>query len=361
MKATDNSRWKKVRQPTVLAVLCAIFLIASILSANPINNSAERSASTLIASTTVTYIALRSINSVLSAAQEAKLEGTLAVIAGEIAPLKALEPIDDTVERMSTGIFLVAAFSALLSIAFNPLAGFGWALLVCYFGIRIWVDLGKDSTFWEDMRAAGLDHFFRFLIQTGVGLGLVLPISFIASVHFGDYLTESAWQNSQTIFNDIATTIEDISPGDKVTALEPTPPGTSGTDAEDSIPSASDASSQFGLFSGIANVFAEGRDSIVDWTKDIASSSTALKRFAQSVYTEIRNYTKIAGVVVSRADDLLSSMLTILAVLVFKSLILPVIVSIVLMGVIKTTGIQGGFGTLPRALLFRRSTPEQGT
>ena len=361
MERTGITRWKKIRQPTVLAILCGTFLITSVFAVNPLNNAAERSASTIIASTTATYIALRLINSALSTAQEAELEGNVAVIGGKIAPLKALEPIDDTVERVSIGIFLVAISSSLLSIAFNPLGGFGWALLLCYFGLRIWVDHGENSSFWQDIGAAGLESFVHFLIRTGLGLALVLPIAFISSVHLGNFLTQSAWHNSQMIFDDIVGTIEKISPTDKETGFAPTASAPSASGTGTSIPSISDAQSQSGVIPWIVNIYKEGIDVVEGVTEGVANVSGMVNTFTRVLYTEIQTYRKIAGVVLSRADELLFSMITILVVLVFKSFVLPLILGLFLMGVIKTSGILQGSIRIPHALFLRRSRPKDSS
>ena len=195
MSQTHSRGIRKVRVNALLAFVCAVFLLASAVSINPINRAAERAADDLVASTTTTYIVLRLINASLSLVEAAHVQGTLAVVSAGVSPLKFVEPVDDTVERMATALFMVAAFSVLLSIAFNPVAAVGWAVLLAYFGLRAWTESRQRARSEQALPEVGGSRLPSYLLRTGISLSLVLPLAFVISVHLADLLTNSAWRS----------------------------------------------------------------------------------------------------------------------------------------------------------------------
>src|SRR6056297_3231704 len=74
---------------------------------NPMVSLAAENAEEIAASSAGVYISLRAINAVLSTAQEIEVGASVGGQAS-FQPLKALEPIDDTVERVADVVFFIA-------------------------------------------------------------------------------------------------------------------------------------------------------------------------------------------------------------------------------------------------------------
>ena len=339
MSVGRSKDFRRVRVQALLAIVCALLLLASLVSVNPINRAAERAADDLVGSTTTTYIVLRVINASLSLVEAAQVQGTLAVVSAGISPLKMVEPVDDTVERMATALFLVAAFSVLLSIAFNPLAGLGWAALLAYFGLRVFMDSKGDDRSEQPLAEVGWSRLPSYLLRTGLTLGLVLPLAFVVSVHLADLLTNSAWEEHRRVLDEVSSELEQSTSVDG--AFSDPAQASSERKVADSGHVPTDATQDRGFFSRIGDLFGEGRDAVVGATQGVTD-------VARTATSAVGRYFVAAGIVMSRADDLLRSVATILAVLVFKVLVLPVVLAIVILGLVRSSGIAGGLRRIPR-------------
>ena len=334
----SNSNKKQlllIRQAT-LAFICAACLTASVFSSNPLNDAAEKSATNLVTSATTTYIFLKSINAFLSIAQETEVSGGIVALSGGVLPLKVLEPIDDTVERMATALFAVAVFSVVMSIAFNPLAIFGWVMLLLYFVIEIWLNIYKKSEFVESLRRSGANKFSPYLVRTGLGLSLVLPIAFSMSTYFGDYLTRAAWDKHQKVIEEISFSLKESTIIDQKLDSDVQKPSKLEVNTLDEIQDKS-------FLSKISDNIGESRKAFFEITDSIVGT-------AKSAVMKIPDYFKSAGKVISRSDELLSSAITILAVFIFKALVLPVILGLVILGWLRSSGIDRGWRTLYQPL-----------
>ena len=83
----------------------------------------------------------------------------------------------------------------------------------------------------------------------------------------------------------------------------------------------------------------------------MAGAAQGLTDVARTATATVGKYFVAAGIVMSRADDLLRSVATILAVLVFKALVLPVVLALLLLGLLRSSGIVGEFRRIPRRSL----------
>ena len=339
-QASPNSKSNKkqfllVRQAT-LASICVACLTASIFSSNPLNDSAEKSATSLVTSATTTYIFLKSINAFLSIAQETEVSGGIVAVSGGVLPLKVLEPIDDTVERMATALFAVAVLSVVMSIAFNPLAIFGWVMLLLYFVIEIWLTIYKNSEFVESLRKSGANKISPYLVRTGLGLSLVLPIAFSMSTYFGDYLTRTAWDKHQKVIEEISFSLKESVVIDQKLDSDVKKSSKLEVNTLDEIQDKS-------FLSNISDNISERREALFEMTDSVVGT-------AKSAIMKIPDYFKSARKVISRSNELLSSAITILAIFIFKALVLPVILGLVILGWLRSSGIDRGLRTLYQPL-----------
>jgi hypothetical protein len=152
---------------------------------NPAVPAAEAAAEDIALSTAGVYVSLRAINAALSVAQDIEIGASIGAQAS-LQPLKVLEPIDDTVERVASVVFTVAAGAALAVVGLAPVASIGLILL----GVGL---LGRCAVGYAPKRAAGLAPVCHRAVRLGAALGLILPLVFAGGVTLGERVTAPQW------------------------------------------------------------------------------------------------------------------------------------------------------------------------
>lgn len=170
-----------------LSLLCVVFY-----KANPLTKGAQAYARDVAVASAGTYVTLRTINAFLSTAQEVEVGGSL-VVQGTVQPLKVLEPIDDTIERIAGLVFAVMVVTGLLAVAMGPLGAVGWAMI----GLASAVALTRPR--W---RTAGW-----CVGQYGLIFALGLPLAFIGASLLADWMTAEVWAEHSAI---IATVTDSV-------------------------------------------------------------------------------------------------------------------------------------------------------
>ena len=200
------------------------------------------------------YVTLRTLNAFLSSAQEVEVEGSVVFFGGSAQPLKVLEPIDDTVERIAGVVFAVMLASGVLVVSMGPLGAVGFALLAA-------AALGRAAVLASGRNIGGMP---RHLAVYGGFLGIGIPFAFLLSGLVADALTERTWAEHSRIVAEITAPVE------------------SETVEE-----------------------AEG-----SW---------------RGAWGTMDQYRHIAGNLSSRADELVGSLVSLLAIFIVKILVLPVL------------------------------------
>ncbi|MDF1857073.1 hypothetical protein [Pseudooceanicola sp.] len=181
------------RLGTATLALCAAALCLALAFAprlNPLVGSAEAFQRDVAVSSGAIYVSLRAINAALSFAQEVEVGGSLGV-SGSVQPLKWLEPVDDTVERVSGLIFGVAVLTGVLSMSMAPAAALGFGLLALALVGRCTCEAAPGG--WHGSRP-GLRHAFGSCGGLGFALAIALPLAFVLGLWAGEALTHDTWQ-----------------------------------------------------------------------------------------------------------------------------------------------------------------------
>ncbi len=213
------------------------------------------------------YVSLRAINAALSAAQEVEVGASIGAQAS-LQPLKVLEPVDDTVERVADVVFAVAAGAALATVGLQPVAAIG--LIVLGVGL-VGYGLGRGSTARASLRA----------VRLGAALGLVLPLVFAGGVWLGEVATQAQWDAAMAELDAVAgeaRVLIGAGEGDLIDAAE----------------------GGEGMLSGFISAITGARDSV-------------------------QGYVDAAAVFTREADTLFSATLTIIGIFVLRVLVLPVL------------------------------------
>ena len=195
--------WKG-RRAGLWLILCVALGLVLGAAVNPLTRAARDQAAGIAGASAAVYVTLRALNAVLSTAQEVEIGGAL-VVSGNVQPLKLLEPVDDTIERIAGLVFFVMLATGVLSVALGPVGGLGWALvaLACLAALLP----GR----------ARRPVLARQLGIYGAVLALAVPLAFVLAGLAADRLTARVWAENSAIIEEITGQVE---PGAE-TAAEP--------------------------------------------------------------------------------------------------------------------------------------------
>lgn len=234
---------------------------------NPTLPPAVEAAEEIAVVTAGVYVSLRAINAALSAAQEVEIGASIGAQAS-LQPLKVLEPVDDTVERVADVVFAVAAGAALVVVGLEPVAAIGLTVLgLGLLGMAAAAAMGQASVAVASLRA----------VRLGAALGLVLPLVFAGGVWLGERATAPQWAEAMGQLETVTGEARVLIGAGEEELL---------TDVDG------------GLFSGFLGAL---------------SDATA----------SVQSYVAAAQVFTQQADALFNATLTIIGIFVLRTLVLP--------------------------------------
>lgn len=183
--------------PLTLCIVAVCVLLALVPKANPLVWKGKKLSGEVAVACAVTYVSLRTVNAVLSTAQDVQVSGSLVVASADFKPLKWLEPVDDTVERTSELVFALAVLTGVLSVAMGPITSVGLLLLAGSLlgGIAKWRG--------EPHERAESPLLVRSR-NIGLLLAFGLPLAFIVGAWLGDIATHAAWADATETLASIA-------------------------------------------------------------------------------------------------------------------------------------------------------------
>lgn len=207
MRRAVRAARRIVRPGRARAALCAGLAVVAIVialagAAAPLTEPAAARARDVAAVSAGVYASLRTINAAISLVQEAQLGASLGV-SGTVRPLAWLDPVDDTVERVSVLIFWIALAAGLFSLAFAPLSTLGLylvaAALLLHAGACLWsARTGRVARTGE-----------RGVFVLGAGF-LLLPVAVMAGLAIGDRLTEERWSAAMADLHAVTEAAEPV-------------------------------------------------------------------------------------------------------------------------------------------------------
>ena len=266
----------------LVCVLAGLWDLSGRGGVNPAVPPALAAAEEIAVATATVYVALRVINAALSAAQEVEIGASVGAQAS-LQPLKVLEPVDDTVERVATVVFAVATGAALVLVGLEPVAAIGLVVL----GVGL-LGLGGAGIGGAGIGGAGIGGAGMAgrasvaaaglrAVRLGAALGLVLPLVFAGGVWLGERATASQWEAAMARLEAVAGEAQVLVGAAEAPGAEAPPDG---------------------MIAGFLSAITDARDA------------------AQA-------YVAAAGVFTREADALFSATLTIIGIFVLRSLVLP--------------------------------------
>ncbi|MEW9921118.1 hypothetical protein AB2B41_16005 [Marimonas sp. MJW-29] len=178
--------------PLIGAALCILLALWVARAADdPLTRAAQTYSADIATKAAGTYVVLRTLNAVLSTAQEVEV-GVSFIASGNAQPLKVLEPLDDTIERIAALVFGVTVATGVLAVALGPVSAVGLTLLAIALLI------------------AGLSRrrvMARRLGWYGAFLGLALPIGLTLAAPLAEVLTAATLARNQALVAEITQSV----------------------------------------------------------------------------------------------------------------------------------------------------------
>ncbi len=182
--------WRVV--PLLGAALCLVLALWVARAADdPLTRTAQTYAADIATKAAGTYVTLRALNAVLSTAQEVEV-GMSFIASGTAQPLKILEPVDDTIERIAGLVFGVMVATGVLAVALGPVSAVGLTLLA----------LGLVIAAVSPRRG-----MYRRLAWYGMFMGLALPLGLALAAPLAGMLTEATYQRNLAVVTEITQTV----------------------------------------------------------------------------------------------------------------------------------------------------------
>nr|WP_171123909.1 MULTISPECIES: hypothetical protein [unclassified Ruegeria] len=278
----------------LLTILLGIFGLFGKSDWNPFVSAAEGTAQDIAKASIGVYVSLRAINAALSTAQEIEV-GASVVGQASLQPLKVLEPVDDTVERVADVVFLVATGAALAGVGLAPVVSVG--LIVLGAGLLGKLGFRNYPTF-----ARVLRPICDKGVTIGLAVGLAIPLMFVLGVWIGERAT-AAQMNAA---------VEEL---DSVARQASVLIGAGATDTQEISEADAEAT---GVLAWLSDQFAGVRDGV------------------SSVFEQSTQYLDAAQVFVDEADTILEASLTIIGIFALRLLIMPVLLFVGAIALLRT-------------------------
>ncbi|MFD2649272.1 hypothetical protein ACFSX5_15910 [Devosia albogilva] len=174
---------------------------------NPIANQAVSYNTAIFKDGGALYASLRALTSVMSIVRDADIQVSVPITSLTTSPGQALEPVINTLDRMTNLLFAVVISSGVLTYALPIVAALGGLILAAGAILRsIVLVLG-------DLRSSVLAQSSRGLIIVGLLAAVCLPSVYAVAFVVGDYYTAQAWAEARAIFEEQEAAIAELDVG----------------------------------------------------------------------------------------------------------------------------------------------------
>lgn len=169
---------------------------AALYPSNPLTTRAQTYARSVATASAATYVTLRTLNAFLSTIQEVEVGGGAVVVQGSAQPFKAVEPVDDTVERVAQLVFFLMVATGVIAVAMGPASAVGYVMIAgaALLSLLVRADLARDLA--------------RRLGWYGVFLALAVPASFLLSSLVADQMTETVLAEHSAVIDRLVAEVE---------------------------------------------------------------------------------------------------------------------------------------------------------
>ena len=284
----------------VLCLVAGFFCLAGGVflqqDANPVVTSAERAAGKISVASAGVYVSLRTLNAFLSTAQEVEL-GASMVGQASMQPLKALEPVDDTIERVADAVFLVAASSAVAAVAMGPVVSIGLVVLgLGLFGMAANAQSDRLTRLAGPACGAG--------VSFGLVAAFVVPLMFTLGVWVGERATQDRMDDATAQLQAVA--------------------------------------SQAGMVIG-----AEDPQNVADMLEEAEGDGSWWRNFRKDVgdvFADSAKYVTAGWAILDEADTILAASMTIIGVFILRMVVLPLFLVVGALALLRRVHVPAAWG-----------------
>lgn len=271
---------------------------------NPLSELASQYNQEVTVGSSTLYGTLRVVNSVMSVAKETEVQASSVFLSLTASPGQLLQPVTNTIDRMSDLLFCLAITSGVLSLILVPIATVAAAIL----GV---LGLAKAVvTFSGVVMPASMQNLGRRLFLLALMGAVIVPASYSLAFLVGDRITEDAWVEAKEVFHRLDSQYDDAVVHGQLEALKvpenPSPAMDTPTGEEP------------GLLDRLGSAVDASRSAI-------GSTVSAATDLAASVGNGISNNTKAVLDGVAISADLFRASIQIAIAYLVKLLILPLL------------------------------------
>ncbi|WP_099827714.1 hypothetical protein [Oceaniglobus indicus] len=210
MTMTDTAQPRKTRLVVVALMLIGLIAVSAWGAVsyrdNPLTRRAQDYTQTVATTAAATYVTLRTLNAFLSTAQELEV-GVGFIASGSAQPMKVLEPIDDTIERIAGLVFGIMVTTGILSVALGPVSAVGFGMMGAAAALWLVANIARGRA-----RPRALP---RRLAWYGAFLGLALPIALVGASQLAGHLTDNTYAVNRAVIAEITQSLDAETPGDE--------------------------------------------------------------------------------------------------------------------------------------------------
>ena len=187
-----------------LLIISLIFISLFFVKNNIFVDTAQKYTAEIAKDSAAVYVSLRLLNAALSFAQEIEVTGSVVIASGTIKPFKVIEPLDDTVEKLSKAIFYIGAFAATATVIIEFFGHYSFLLVGVASGVLYIMDRLKL------IENNSVISIFLKNINSSASIILLVVVSFVVSSLIADKMYAAKWKNYNKVLEDVSSELTEL-------------------------------------------------------------------------------------------------------------------------------------------------------
>ena len=187
-----------------LLIISLIFISLFFVKNNIFVDTAQKYTAEIAKDSAAIYVSLRLLNAALSFAQEIEVTGSVVIASGTIKPFKIIEPLDDTVEKLSKAIFYIGAFAATATVIIEFFGHYSFLLVGVASGVLYIMDRLKL------IENNSIISIFLKNINSSASIILLVVVSFVVSSLIADKMYAAKWKNYNKVLEDVSSELTEL-------------------------------------------------------------------------------------------------------------------------------------------------------
>ena len=308
-----------------LLIISLIFISLFFVKNNIFVDTAQKYTAEIAKDSAGVYLSLRVLNAALSFAEEIEVSGSVILASGTIKPFKIIEPLDDTIEKLSKAIFYIGAFAATATVIIDFFGHYSFLFVGVASGLLYIIDRLKL------IENNSVISVFLKNVNSSASIILLVVISFVVSSLIAEKIYAAQWKTYSKVLEDISNELTDLvdldlpkdteqsnnEPDEKMDLVEP-------NDINDGW--ASKITSKVGeAVEGIANTGSKIKDNVVE----------ATSKGVSAVSDKYNKAEKIIKILWEKKGELSDALSAIFALFLFKTFALPLLLFLFFLGCTK--------------------------